>query len=589
MKKIDIGKLNIIGFGGLIFTIILFSLINNYLIKGISKSQKIQKNIEYSYQELLKYKYQTELLLTSHDFENKKVLWKYSYKDYENNIKNFINNCCLLDTDKLAKHNDQIKLKNKEINLLLDSGYFNNRTKMDKALLVRFGELSKSDSESEYFTTISSLVNRIQELKDYQDYLLNDLEVFKEKITYKVKKELAFFQTMLLYIPLLMIIGSIVFALFISKFIKRSSNELNSTKNLLENILNALPVRIFWKDVNSVYKGANRIFLDDCNISDKEDIIGKDDYAMPWTKEQADAYRKDDRTVIKTKTSKLNIKETQTRPDGSIGYLNTSKVPWLDSEGKIIGTIGLYEDITKSLKDEQIIKKQEIQLLKQQRFAQMGEMISMIAHQWRQPLNVISTISGILKLKAMKNKPIDNDSLLEKLSKIEDQTRYLSNTVDDFRNFFKSDKAVTKTTPKELIEDTLNIISSTLINKNIKIETKFENSCEIEINKNEVMHVLLNIIKNAEDILSDNKVNDPWIKITSSIVDDKCLIEIEDNGGGIDEDIMGKVFDPYFSTKDEKNGTGLGLYMSKVIIEDHCKGRLEVKNTGNGAVFSLYI
>ncbi len=589
MKKIDIGQLNIIGFGGLIITIILFSIINNYLMQGISKTQKIQKNVEYSYHKLLKYKYQTELLLTSYDFDEKKTQWKSSFEEYDNNMKNFIKNCCLLDASNLDRYVNHIKIKNGEIKVLLDSDYFKKKNNMDKALLVRFGELSRKKNKSEYFIAIRELVDKIQHLKQYQKFLLEDLEQIKKKVTLKVKEELSFFQTLLLYVPILIITASIIFALFISRFIKSSSNELRDTKKLLENILNALPVRVFWKDLNSVYKGANKVFLRDCNIKGKDQIIDKDDYSMPWTKEQAEAFIKDDKRVIRSKKEKLNIKETQTRADGSTAYLNTSKVPWLDSEGKVIGIIGLYEDITKYVKDEQIIKKQEVQLLKQQRLAQMGEMISMIAHQWRQPLNVISTISGVLKLKAAKNKDIDKENLMEKLSGIEDQTRYLSNTIDDFRNFFKPDKVLTSTTPDELIKDTLNIISPTLLSKNINVETNINNSCDILINKNEVMQVLLNIIKNAEDILSEKEIQNPWIKITSSFENGKCLIQIEDNGGGIPENILSKVFDPYFSTKDEKNGTGLGLYMSKVIIEEHCNGKLELHNSKNGAVFSLYI
>jgi signal transduction histidine kinase len=558
-------------------------------MQGISKTQKIQKNVEYSYHKLLKYKYQTELLLTSYDFDEKKTQWKSSFEEYDNNMKNFIKNCCLHDASNLDRYVNHIKIKNGEIKVLLDSDYFKKKNNMDKALLVRFGELSRKKNKSEYFIAIRELVDKIQHLKQYQKFLLEDLEQIKKKVTLKVKEELSFFQTLLLYVPILIITASIIFALFISRFIKSSSNELRDTKKLLENILNALPVRVFWKDLNSVYKGANKVFLRDCNIKGKDQIIDKDDYSMPWTKEQAEAFIKDDKRVIRSKKEKLNIKETQTRADGSTAYLNTSKVPWLDSEGKVIGTIGLYEDITKYVKDEQIIKKQEVQLLKQQRLAQMGEMISMIAHQWRQPLNVISTISGVLKLKAVKNKDIDKENLMEKLSGIEDQTRYLSNTIDDFRNFFKPDKVLTSTTPDELIKDTLNIISPTLLSKNINVETNINNSCDILINKNEVMQVLLNIIKNAEDILSEKEIQNPWIKITSSFENGKCLIQIEDNGGGIPENILSKVFDPYFSTKDEKNGTGLGLYMSKVIIEEHCNGKLELHNSKNGAVFSLYI
>ena len=234
-------------------------------------------------------------------------------------------------------------------------------------------------------------------------------------------------------------------------------------------------------------------------------------------------------------------------------------------------------------------KLQSQQILQQSRLAQMGEMISMIAHQWRQPLTAISATTSNLNVKLMMGDKIDNDFLKKELNLIGDYSQHLSKTIDDFRGFFKDNKTKEITTLKQIVSGTLDIVQTSVENKNIKIITHFNCNEKLKTYSNEVKQVVLNIIKNAEDILIEKDVENPTITI-EVLCDANCsgqTLIIKDNAGGIPEDIIDKIFDPYFSTKKEKDGTGLGLYMSKTIIEEHCGGKISVSNDDEGAVFKI--
>ena len=233
-------------------------------------------------------------------------------------------------------------------------------------------------------------------------------------------------------------------------------------------------------------------------------------------------------------------------------------------------------------------RQQDHQIIQQARLAQMGEMISMIAHQWRQPLNSISLTSSNLKIKCMLD-DMDKDIFEKELNLIEDYSQHLSETIDDFRIFFKENKEKKITTLEEIVNSTLGIVKVSIENKGIKINKLFNCNNKLETYSNEVRQVVLNLIKNAEDVLLDKNIKNANITIETMFNKEsqKYILMIKDNAGGIPEDIMDKIFDPYFSTKKEKDGTGLGLYMSKTIIEDHCNGKLTVINDEEGAVFTI--
>ncbi len=232
-------------------------------------------------------------------------------------------------------------------------------------------------------------------------------------------------------------------------------------------------------------------------------------------------------------------------------------------------------------------KEQQLIMMQQSRHAQMGEMISMIAHQWRQPLNNLSMIIQGAALKHQLGK--FNDELMTKLSAdAQKQIMQMSQTIDDFRYFFKPDKIEKEFSINTTILHILGLLKPILKQKNITIETYFENDVIIKGFSNELGQALINILNNAKDALvENNSCRDKLITIVLKKEIGNVIIMIEDNAGGIKDDIIAHIFDPYFSTKEKKNGTGLGLYMSKNIIEEHCHGRISVENGNNGAIFKI--
>jgi signal transduction histidine kinase len=243
-------------------------------------------------------------------------------------------------------------------------------------------------------------------------------------------------------------------------------------------------------------------------------------------------------------------------------------------------------------------RKKDQQLVQQSRQAQMGEMISMIAHQWRQPLGAISASSIDLKMKlllghfdlSVEEKREECSSYFDsQLTKIESFVENLTTTIDDFRNFYKPNKEKKSMLINEPILKSLNIIRESAKAKGIEFTESYESTKDISMYDGELMQVFLNIFKNAQDNFLEKNIQNANIDIVSKDIDNGVEVYISDNGGGIPKDVIEKIFDPYFSTKNEKNGTGLGLYMSKTIVEDHHKGKLKVENIDNGVRFTITI
>jgi len=268
--------------------------------------------------------------------------------------------------------------------------------------------------------------------------------------------------------------------------------------------------------------------------------------------------------------------------------ISTAKVILDEEKEMMLLKDRLNENLDKKV-NEQIEKnkQQEEYIGVQSRLAQMGEMISMIAHQWRQPLAAISSTTIDLKIRLdLNTKDVQaeqNKYLAEGLNDINTFVQNLTTTIDDFRNFYKQDKKSVTIKLEEIVLKSLKIINTSLANDNIKIKEEYNSKQEIELYDNEIMQVILNILKNAQDNFKDKDIKNQYIKITI----ENRTITICDNGGGIPKAIINKIFDPYFSTKNEMNGTGLGLYMSKTIIEEHHNGKLSVKNIDDGVCFMI--
>ncbi|MEA3331608.1 MAG: HAMP domain-containing sensor histidine kinase [Campylobacterota bacterium] len=247
-------------------------------------------------------------------------------------------------------------------------------------------------------------------------------------------------------------------------------------------------------------------------------------------------------------------------------------------------TIYEVEHSRKNMQKE-LFYKDEL-MLTQSRNAAMGEMISMIAHQWRQPISAISMGANNI-MTDVELGMIDKKNLKSYAQRIMHQTQELSKTIDDFRDFFKPDKMIQELYISEVIQKALHIVRDSLINNGIEIKVSSLDNQKIETYSRELMQVLINIINNAKDALLQSKIKNKEIEISEEIIDGKFIIKIYDNGDKIDEKIIDKIFNPYFTTKDKKNGTGLGLYMSKTIIEKHLLGRLSFHNEKSGVSFKI--
>ncbi|MGH2306586.1 ABC transporter substrate-binding protein [Aliarcobacter sp. ERUVET-8] len=215
-------------------------------------------------------------------------------------------------------------------------------------------------------------------------------------------------------------------------------------------------------------------------------------------------------------------------------------------------------------------------LAQQQKMVAMGQMIENIAHQWRQPLSVISTSASGLKLKKQLN-ILEDEELIKSIEQIVDTAKYLSDTIDDFRYFFKPQKDKTKFSLVKNIEKSLSFLETVLKENSIKVEFEYED-IDITAYETELMQVFINIISNSKDAFIEKKIKDRVIFISIKNFPNRILIEIKDNAGGVEDDILDKVFEPYFTTKHQYSGTGIGLYMSNQIIKTHLNGDIFMKN-----------
>ena len=226
-------------------------------------------------------------------------------------------------------------------------------------------------------------------------------------------------------------------------------------------------------------------------------------------------------------------------------------------------------------KTKELLEKEAI-LNQQAKMAAMGEMIENIAHQWRQPLSVISTISSSLKIKKEMN-ILDDKEFYEALQNINKTSEHLSNTIDDFRNFFSPNKEMNKFYVSQLIKKSKDLIKSRFDKFNIKV---IEHIDDIEIlsYQNELFQVILNLFSNSIDVLSSSQIENKIIYIKIYHDENNLYIEFLDNGGGIKDEFINRVFEPYFTTKHKSQGTGIGLYMSLQIVTKHLNGEISVKN-----------
>lgn len=362
--------------------------------------------------------------------------------------------------------------------------------------------------------------------------------------------------------------------------IKELEKNLKRQKHLFELFMKNIPAYVSIKDSNTKLTYANPLtkqLLNDMNIKGKELEDYLDEESVKKIKYL------DEKTCENGKCE--DIISISIPNDGDKHYRVIKFIIKNGDNKKQVATLAF--DITKDYENRQKLTNQQDIMIAQSRHAALGEMISMIAHQWRQPISIIAMEANNMLVDIALDS-LDNNISELYANNILYQTKELSNTIDDFRNFFKPVKIREEVKLKDLFDDVTSIIGKSFENNNIKLDLEIDNTIELSTFTRELMQVIINILKNSKESLMEHNKENPTVKVLTQEKDNMLNIEIYDNGPGIDEEIMDKIFEPYFSTKD-KNGTGLGLYMSKIIIEEHLDGTLHTENVENGVCFYITI
>ena len=324
---------------------------------------------------------------------------------------------------------------------------------------------------------------------------------------------------------------------------------------LYDSILEKLPVSIIITDVDGYITYVNKELLN-CMEYENNELIGVRPSVFRSQSITQSKYDEIWETISSGKTW-TGILKNLTKSKKT-AWMAVAISPIFDDKNKIINYIAVETNIDEKINMEEKLKKQEDIMLVQARHAAMGEMISIIAHQWRQPLSVISTAATGIKMQK------EFDTVLE----LEDEIKSL-----------------------DAINESAQLNSETLRNNNIEFKIDIPSNTEIHTYENELLQVLINLINNAKDVLIEKKdlIAKPLICVKIYDKDKDLILEVNDNAGGVPEAIMDRIFEPYFTTKGPASGTGLGLYITKTIVDKHLQGTINVSNNEKGASFEIVI
>ncbi len=378
-------------------------------------------------------------------------------------------------------------------------------------------------------------------------------------------------------------------------------------------------------DINGIITFVNDEF---CKISGytREELLGKNHNIVRDPSVPASNFKLLWDTIKAKKTYKSTVKNR--KKDGTVFYVNTTVIPILDKNGDIEEFIAIRYDVTKEVLLKKELEKKELELKQlnktlekkvqtqtsqllelnqtlelrvqeeiakneekqkimfwQSRLASLGQMLANVAHQWRQPLTQLNLNIFNLKNASLKD---EKDEVIHFYNESKNVIQNMSTTIDDFTNFFKPNKEKKYFNLEESIQEVKGILEQSIIKEQISIELDFHEITLLGI-PNELSQVIINLIQNAKDAFKDNNITKKKITITTKKVEQFAIIEIQDNAGGISEEIIDKVFEPYFTTKHSSSGTGLGLFMSKMICEQGFNGTINLINNNDGILITIKI
>ena len=240
------------------------------------------------------------------------------------------------------------------------------------------------------------------------------------------------------------------------------------------------------------------------------------------------------------------------------------------------------------LLEQEIVRHQNSLIIKNKK-AQLGDMIGAITHQWKQPLAVISSASTLLQYKLEKESKLSQEYLELKLEQINSQINFLLETIDDFKHFFNPQRVKEKVDVAEIINRALSLSYDDMLAYDIIVKTDLNFKKSIEVYPNELLHIILNLMQNAKEAFIANKIENRIIKIIGSSEGDKLIIDMIDNAGGIATKDLVKIFDEYYTSKKNKEGSGLGLYLTRIILKEHLNASIEAKQIENGTIFRIIL
>lgn len=390
--------------------------------------------------------------------------------------------------------------------------------------------------------------------------------------------------------------------------LRKLATELDEKRAFLRTLIDSVPDLIFYKDVNSVYLGCNKAFEALTGRSER-DLIGRTDLDI-FPRDMAEAFREMDREMLSSGSGHRH-EDWIKYPDGRSILLDTFKIPYRRQDGTIQGLIGVGRDITerKIAEDRLQRKKQQLEelnstlekrvqqevannrekdilLIQQNRQAALGETLDHIAHQWKQPLNALSLLTGSLQEDASSGRLTD-EGLHETTGTILDLVEHMAQTINVFRDFYRPEKKRTIFSIKDAIEKALLFIEPALKFDAVQVEFHAPSHLSALGYQKEYAQVLLNILSNAREAFRERKTQKPELRIKAYAENGKAVVCITDNAGGIPAENIDKIFDIYFTTRQHCGGSGIGLYLSKNIIEKNMGGTLRVENVACGAQFRI--
>jgi PAS domain S-box-containing protein len=363
-------------------------------------------------------------------------------------------------------------------------------------------------------------------------------------------------------------------------YLKKTIEE--QTKKLQENIDIVSKHVIFSRtDLRGVITEASEAFCKICEYS-PEELIGKPHNIVRHKDMPASAFEDVWNTIKSGKEWRGEVKNA--KKNGGYYWVYAIITPEFDEDGNIKSYMAIRYDIT-AKKD---FENQTTQLMQAEKLATLGEMIGNIAHQWRQPLSAISSTASSMKMQHELG-ILDNDDIPEHTQSIMDKASYLSETINTFRDFIKNEKKYKDLVIQDEMKQAINITLAVLKDAEIDFVDNIDYDVPIQTKmvSGELPQVIVNIINNAKDILIEKEIKNSKIIISLIAKDDKAIITIEDNAGGIPESIIDRIFEPYFTTKHQTQGTGLGLHMSYQIITESLGGNLYAQNSDIGAKFYI--